>query len=66
MNGSFGEESDRFGREVDAEAARLVRRGMPPYEAIEKARGIVSARRAEQARREDFEAIKSRAGLMGR
>ncbi len=34
--------------EVETEMRRLIERGTPPYEAIDKARDIVSRRRSEQ------------------
>lgn len=35
--------------EVDAEAARLIERGIPPFDAVIRAREIVSARRRNRA-----------------
>ena len=35
--------------EVEQEAARLIRCGIPPYDAMEQAREIVSKRRADKA-----------------
>ncbi len=47
----FQRESEAWTDEVNAEAARLVRQGVPPFDAIIRARDIVSRRRAEKARR---------------
>lgn len=47
MNGDFDLERRKWNAEVDAEAARLVRKGVPPFDAIEKAREIVSRRRKD-------------------
>lgn len=46
---SFEDEKRRWDIEVDAEAARLVRLGVPPYDAISQARQRVEQRRREQA-----------------
>lgn len=37
-------------REVDREAIELIEAGVAPYDAIEKAKGIVSARRRDKRR----------------
>lgn len=46
---AFESASRDWAREVDAESARLIERGVPPYDAIEQARRIVSRRRARAA-----------------
>ena len=45
----FDSERKRWGWEVDRVAADLVRRGVPPRQAIDQASKIVSERRREQA-----------------
>lgn len=47
---SFELEKKSWDVEVDIEAAELVRRGTPPYEAMKQAESIVSVRRMEKAR----------------
>jgi hypothetical protein len=47
----FETEKRKFENEVESEAARLVRDGTPPYDAIGRARDIVSSRRQEAAQR---------------
>lgn len=57
---AFYEEMRAWEAEVDAEAARLVREGTPPFDAIEQARQIVIARRrraADNARKLDDPAV---------
>jgi hypothetical protein len=49
MTGDFEQESRLWSAEVKGVAAELVRRGTPPYQAIEDAREIVSERRRRQA-----------------
>ena len=44
----FKAETEKFEREVDAEAARLVKLGVYPWDAIEKAKSTVALRRAEK------------------
>ncbi len=45
---TFKNASDEWNREVDAEAARLVEEGTPPYEAVKRATEAVSRRRRQQ------------------
>ncbi|NIR52916.1 hypothetical protein GWO43_30315 [candidate division KSB1 bacterium] len=45
----FAAESAAFDDEVKATAAKLVREGTPPYNALAKAREIVSQRRRQRA-----------------
>jgi len=42
---SFKIERKLWDDEIDTEATKLVRKGMPPYEAVEQARDIVSTKR---------------------
>lgn len=51
----FQAEKRMFESDVECEAARLVRRGVPPFDAITQARDLVSRRRREQADREAAE-----------
>jgi hypothetical protein len=46
---TFDYEKRKFEDEVEAEAARLVRQGTPPYDAIDQARRMVTARRRQAA-----------------
>lgn len=46
---------DEWGYEVDAEAERLIKRGVPPWRAVELARDNVSRRRAQAATARDIE-----------
>lgn len=39
----------RFSVEVEVVAADLIKRGVPPWDAVEQARRIVSRRRAEKS-----------------
>lgn len=43
----FDYESQKWTREVDAEAAQLVRQGVPPWDAIQQARDAVARRRRQ-------------------
>ena len=52
MSDDFETESRIWSMEVRKVAAELVRRGTPPYQAIEDAREIVSERRRRKARGE--------------
>ena len=45
----FEIERRRWSEEVDAEAARLLREGVPPYEAIDRARTIIAGRRKRKS-----------------
>lgn len=47
--GAFEDEQRKWDVEVDTEAAELIRRGVPPYDAIEQARNNVSRRRRAQS-----------------
>lgn len=51
---SFENESRAWDSEVDHEAAELVRRGTPPYEAIQRARDAVSRRRRDAGRQQPW------------
>ena len=42
---NFNDEARRFSAEVEAEAARLVRLGVPPWDALIQARQRISASR---------------------
>jgi len=48
----FEEESRRWKNEVDAEAAKLIRQGFAPYEAMERAVKIIKLRRRIKAQGE--------------
>jgi hypothetical protein len=43
--------------EVETEAIRLIERGTPPYDAVERARNIVERRRREAAERSEQAAL---------
>lgn len=43
----------RWDNEVEAEAVELIESGTPPYDAIDRARNIVSRRRRENAQRRE-------------
>lgn len=45
---SFTLERRLWNEDVDIEAAKLVRKGIPPYEALGRAESIVSTRRREE------------------
>jgi hypothetical protein len=49
MNSEVQREIRRWDNEVDAEAAKLIRRGVPPYQAVEQAVKNISQRRAQEA-----------------
>jgi hypothetical protein len=49
---SYAYEVAEWQKEVDAEAARLVREGTPPGDAMKQAESIVKLRRQAAARRE--------------
>lgn len=52
MRSAFEREAANFQIEVDEEAARLVRLGVPPWDALIQARQRVSRRRRLAAQRE--------------
>ena len=49
MRWDFDSERRAWNSEVDAEAARLIRAGVPPYDAVQRARDIVSESRKRKA-----------------
>ena len=44
---------DSWNREVGAEMARLIERGVPPFDASKRATDVVARRRAERSAAED-------------
>jgi len=53
--GTFDRAVEGWQREVDSEAAQLVRDGVEPFEAMRRAKEIVSNRRREQSRARTLE-----------
>ena len=49
MSTALQQAINTFCHEVDAEAIKLIERGFPPYDAIDKARSIVSDRRRRRS-----------------
>ena len=49
---------DEWNREVDAEMARLIERGVPPWKAATKAQETVQQRREQRADSRDDEAFR--------
>lgn len=54
MNIGLDRAMREWGYEVEAEAERLIKRGVPPWTAIERARDNVSRKRARQAGENDI------------
>jgi hypothetical protein len=57
FGGEFEREKAQFDNEVDAEAAKLVRDGMEPFDALNVARDTVQRRRRTAARERDQKAL---------
>ena len=52
IGGSLDNAIEEWEREVEAEAVKLIRRGVSPWDAIKQAREIIAGRRQDKYRRE--------------
>lgn len=53
MNHEVKEATREWEQEVDRETVKLIREGIAPYDAVERARRIVERRRAARAQKEE-------------